>query len=121
LTSSLKYAEKYASYSSQQAPTIVIAAVIPGNSFPVIEGIYKTDNDGKLVVQRDASGDNVYKKDNFGQNKLDSPKYENNNPQPFVGKACRPGYQSHSVIGVLSSFFFFSCPHPFRFISSLSS
>ena len=95
LTSSLKYADKYATLASMEEPAIVVAATIPGNSFPVIEGIYKTDSNGKLVVQRDASGNIVYKKDKKGD---DTPRYVSN-PKSLLGKACRPGYQSHSVMG----------------------
>ena len=66
MTSSFEYAKKYAfKYKGEEKATIVIAAVSPGNPFPVVE----------------------------------SP----SSPSGFKGKACRVGYQSHSVIG--SQFF----------------
>ena len=87
---------------------LVIAATIPGNSFPVIEGIYKTDSEGKLMVQRDASGNVLYNKDKEGKDNLKSLKYERN-PASLYGTACRPGYQSHSVMGAFILFSSFFC------------
>ena len=66
MTSSFEYAKKYAfKYKGEEKATIVIAAVSPGNPFPIVES------------PSSSSG--------------------------FKAKACRVGYQSHSVIG--SQFF----------------
>ena len=94
LTSSLKYAEKYAGLASAQTPAVVIAAAVPGNPFPVIEGIYKRDAEG-MLVERDGSGNMLLEKDTQGNK---GPRYESN-PASWLGKACKPGYQSHSAIG----------------------
>ena len=67
MTSSLKYAEQYALLSSKQTPALVIAAVIPGNSHPVIEPIYLRDSsNGKFIPKTDAQGKIVYRTDKAG-------------------------------------------------------
>ena len=75
MTSSLKYAELYSKQSAATVhkPAFVIAAVIPGNSFPVVEPAYLNRENEPI---RNVVG--------------------------FLGNACRPGYQSHSAIGMES-------------------
>jgi len=82
LTSSLKYAELYSKQAAETVhePAFVIAAVIPGNSFPVVEPAYLNR---EIEPIRNSGG--------------------------FLGNACRPGYQSHSVIGMDSILFLSSC------------
>ena len=132
LTSSLKYAEKYAYLlskappSSSSAPTplstkptaaVVIAAVIPGNSFPVIELIYFCDPvAGKFIAKKDSQGNIVYEKDKAGNiiyedpiNKKD-PIPDMSNPESYLGRACKPGYQSHCVMGLFVFIFYFYVP-----------
>jgi len=68
MSSSLKYAEKYAILSSEQSPAIVIAATIPGNSFPVVEPANL--NRGKKPLTLNSGG--------------------------YLGKACRPATSSQN-------------------------
>jgi len=58
----------------------VIAAVSPGNPFPVVEGPFKRDEFGKIQTSPD-DGKSIP------------------NPKGYLGKACQVGYQSHSIVG----------------------
>ena len=83
-TSSLRYAELYSKVApaANKSLTFVIAAVIPGNSSPVVEAPYVAIENLQLFP----------------------------NSQGFLSKACRSGYQSHTTIGTFYFLFcYISC------------
>jgi len=77
-TSELKYAESYANYNTQPKPAIIIAAVIPGNPYPIIENPF-------IPLTK--------------QEQQMNPKTDRKiSPKGYYGKAPEVGFQSHSTI-----------------------
>ena len=81
----------------------MIAAVNPGNPFPIIEHPFQQNELGEIVLEpseeKDTNGNLLYP-----EGKPVS------NPKGYLGKACQVGYQSHSTLGepdFFSSFFIF--------------
>jgi len=91
-TSKEKYARKY---SQGDLKVFVIGFMIVGNPFPVVEHPFITDEEGKVVMekqeQKDSNGMDIYKR------KV--------NEKGYFGKPINPGYDSHITLG--KTFFFF--------------
>ena len=87
MTSFLEYAKRYAIEFTKQPEkrSIVIAAVSPGNPFPIAEHPFERDGNGKIRILADGKP---------------AP-----NSKGYLGKACQVGYQSHAIVG---GFFFFT-------------
>ena len=80
-TSSMKYAAKYAT-PIKRGKVFLLSLVTTGNSFPVTEHPFKQKPDGEIECVTDENGKTK-----------PVP-----NPQGYLGKACRPGYQSHYIV-----------------------
>ena len=80
-TSSMKYAAKYAS-STKRGKVFLLSLVTTGNAFPVTEHPFKQKPDGVIEYMSDENGKTK-----------PVP-----NPQGYLGKACRAGYQSHYTV-----------------------
>jgi len=78
-TSEFEYANRYAGKNKEGLKVFLISLVTPGNPYPVTERPFDEDEDGKIIKM---------------------------NPDGYYGKACKPGYQSHYILGLF--FFFFS-------------
>jgi len=97
-TSDLRYANMYAEIQAHKAkPTgpwgsnvFLIAAVLPGNPFPVTEHpfIPKRDQDGKPLSLAQFEMDPT----------LESKDKRKRNPFGLLGQACKAGFQSHYTI-----------------------
>jgi len=87
-TSKEKYARKY---SKGNPKVFVIGLVIVGNPFPVVEHPFITDEEKKVVMekqdQKDLNGKGIYKR------KV--------NEKGYFGKPINPGYDSHITLGKL--------------------
>jgi len=99
LTSSLDYAKKYAfKFYPPEKSSIVIAAVNPGNPFPIVEHPFLRNEFGELVLdpsdEKDTNGNLLYPNG--------KPVH---NPKGYSGKACQVGFQSHSTLGEPDFFF----------------
>ena len=80
-TTSMKYASRYAS-STNRGKVFLLSLVITGNTFPVTEYPFKEKPDGGIETFIDELGETKFMP----------------NPQGYLGKACRPGYQSHYTV-----------------------
>ena len=78
MTSKVEYAKKYC----KEIPKVfVIGFVIVGNPFPVIEHPFITNEEGKIMQEKD------------------KPKKNENG---YLGKPINPGYQSHFTLGIFA-------------------
>ena len=80
-TSDMKYAAKYAG-STKRGKVFLLSLVITGNAFPITEDPYKERPEGGIETTIDENGLIKFVP----------------NPQGYLGKACRTGYQSHYTV-----------------------